>query len=315
MNVKSDQIKFENLKKGMTSANNLTFEIGDKKYLVKIFNKKKTEEKRKGEIAAIKAFSDLELGTKLVAVAKDSSFYTREYIPGKTLKFKDLQDEKILISMAKSMKKLHESKTDISSRSLLERAQKHFDSVKKKKIALPTGFDESFEKFKKLYSKLKNIPGFCHNDLNPHNILVSDDGKIYFIDFGNSGNANIYEELGYFTALNGLEGEMLSKFLNAYFVRKPTNEELEAVKLAQKLVYFTSACVYFDFSETKKDKKVDIKERTKKLDDQLKSKDLPSVLELIQSDKVPSVKTRKKESVKNYALACYGKFLKGEEGK
>ena len=309
MNVNPEQIKFKNQKGGMTSAVNLQFSIDGTKYLVKIFSKKKTKEMRQKEIESVRTFSDLGLGSKLIAVAPDNSFYIREYIPGKVLKFKDTQNEKVLISVAKSMKKLHEFKADIPSRSLLERVQKHFERIKKKGIATPTGFDESFEKFKVFSSKLKNTSAFCHNDLNPQNILISDEGKIYFIDFGNSGMANIYEELGYFTALNGIEGEMLLKFLNAYFGRDPTKEELEAVKLAKKLVYFASACVYFDFSETKKDKKIDIQERIKELNDLLGSNDLPVVLTLIQKRKVPSVKSRNKDLVRQYALACYREFL------
>ena len=49
--------------------------------------------------------------------------------------------------------------------------------------------------------------------------------------------------------------------------------------------------------------------KKKKLDDQLKSRDLPGVLELIQSGKALSVKIRKKALVKSYALACCEKFL------
>ena len=308
MDVSPNKIEFKNLRKGMTSAKNLKFDLEGKQYIAKVFHKRKKEEAKEKEIAAVKIFSDLNLGTKLVAAAKDNSFYIREYVPGKTLKFADVQNEKVLKNTAKAMKKLHEFKSDVSSRNLESRAEKHFKSINKKDIAVPTGFEKSFEQFKNLCSKLKNSKGFCHNDLNPHNILLTDDERILFIDFGNSGMGNIYEELGYFTALSGIFDDALSKFLDFYFERKATKDELETVKLAQKIVLFVSACVYFDFSETKNDKKIKKEKRIEKLDSLLKSGDLPAVFDIIKNNKVPSVRIRNKDRVRQYALACYKEF-------
>ena len=71
-----------------------------------IFDKKY----RKKEVNVTKIFSDLGLGAKLIAVGDKHSFYIREYLPGRTLKYSDLQDNKTLITLAKALRKLHKHK-------------------------------------------------------------------------------------------------------------------------------------------------------------------------------------------------------------
>lgn len=249
------------------------------------------------------------LGAKLIAVGDKNSLYIREYIPGKTLKYKDLQDNKVLETLAKAVRKLHEHESIEHARGLLERTEKHYRKIARKKIAIPTGFKKSYEKFKEVIKLLKVSEGFCHNDLNPHNIVLTPEGAIYFIDFGNSGCSNIYEELGYVTLLNGISGEKLEHFLAAYHGRKPTQEEIVQVKLAQKLVCFVSATVYFDFSESKKDKEIELKTKVANLDKLLQSSEVKSMLECIKENKVISVKSHRKDEIKQYAISCYKAFL------
>ncbi len=309
MKVEPKQIELKRQTKGMTSSQNYSFELDGKKYVVKIFGKKCNPKYKLKEIEAAKTFSDLGLGSKLVAVGNKNSFYIREYIPGETLEYKDLKDDKVLETLAKAVRKIHGTKNDAQARGLLERAQKHCKKIAKKKIATPNGFKSSYEKFKEMLKSLTVSNGFCHNDLNPHNIILTPEGKIYVIDFGNSGYSNIYEELGYVTLLNGITGEKLERFLTVYYGRNPTSEEISQVKLAQKLVCFVSAAVYFDFSETKKDKKIDINLRQERLDKLLKSNDLRSVMDYIKNEEIVSIKSRKKNLIKRCAVAFYKSFL------
>lgn len=312
MNVETKQIELKKQTEGMTSSQSYSFTLNDKKYIVKIFAEKHNLEYRKKEVNVTKIFSDLGLGAKLIAVGDKHSFYIREYLPGRTLKYSDLQDNKTLITLAKALRKLHKHKEagEIKpSRTLLDRAEKHFQSLVKKDIATPSGFEESYTKFKGLIKSLKVTEGFCHNDLNPQNIILTPEGKIYFIDFANSGYSNTYEDLGYLTLLNGISEKKLEQFLTAYYERKPTQEEMAQIKLAQKVVCFVSATVYFDFSESEKDKGIDKKTRTENLDKMMKSPEVKSMIEYIKENKVVSVKSQRKDDVKRYAISCYKHWL------
>ncbi len=309
MKITPKEIDLKKQRKGMTSAGTYSFKLNGKEYILKVFSKRQNQESRQKEIDSVKIFSELNLGAKFVANNPDNSFYIREFVQGKPFKYEYLQDDKNLVTLAKALKKLHGHKTDLTSRNQLNRAEKHYDRIIKKKIAMPTSFEDSYNKFKTLNASLIVESGFCHNDLNPHNILLSDNGNINFIDSSNAGNSNIYEELGYVTMLNGVLGEKLETFLNAYFGRAPSQDELNAVKLSQKLVCFLTSLVYFDFSESKKDKDIDLKTKIKTLDDVLNSDSQESALDMIKEDKYVSIKSRPKDPVKQYALAFYKSFL------
>ena len=310
MKVESKYVKLKKQKLGMTSSQNYIFEINKQKFVLKLFKKRIKLESRKNEIEAIKILSKLELGPKLVAIAGDNSFYIREYANGGIAKPSDFQNEKFLINLAKTLRKLHNYNTNINTKKTLEnRLEKHYNSIKRKKIALPSGFEESYEKFKALYAKLPKYNGFCHNDLNPLNIIASENGVISFIDLENCGNANIYEELGYITLLCGIFDENLKFFLKNYFEKESVQTELEAIKLAQKLTCLLTSVVWFDFSESKKDKKMPIETRQKSLDDLLNSVDLKSAKSFITEGKTISIRSRNKLLIKQYALAFYKLYL------
>lgn len=310
MNINQKDIKLKKQKFGMNSSQNYIFEINNQKFVLKLFKKRTKLEFRKNEIESVKIFSKLGLGSKFIAVAEDNSFYIREYTDGKIVKPSDFQNQKFLINFAKALKKLHDYDTDITSPKSLEYClEKHYQSIIKKKIALPSNFEKAYKECKELYSKLPKRKGFCHNNLNPHNIIISENGNISFIALSNCGISNIYEELGYVTLLCGIFDKNLQLFLENYLGTQASQKEFEVVKLAQKLVSFLTSLVWFDFSETKKDKKISIEERQKFLDDLLKSKDFKSAKDFIKDGKIVSIKSRNKLLVKQYALAFYKNYL------
>lgn len=309
MKTSPKDIELKKQRKGSTPAGNYSFQLNDKKYIVKVFAKRQNSESRQKEIEAVKIFSNLGIGAKFVASNSDNSFYVREFVQGKTLKYENLQNDETLVTLAKALRKLHAYECEFASKNQLNRAEKHYARIIKKKIATPSFFGDSYENYKKHSDSLAIKPGFCHNDLNPHNIIVSDNGSISFINLENCGNSNTYEELGYVTMLNGIFGEKLETFLKTYFDSDPTQDDLNAVKLSQKLVSFLTSLGYFDFSESKKDKDIEIKTRIKTLDDLLDSDALKSAVEFIKEDKYISVKSRQKDLVKQYALAFYENFL------
>lgn len=109
--------------------------------------------------------------------------------------------------------------------------------------------------------------------------------------------------------LNGIPGERLNQFLSVYYNRKPTQDEIMQVKFAQKLVCFVSATAYFDFPESKKDRKLKRKTRLANLDKLLQSNEIKPILESIRENEVISIKSRRKDEIKQYAISCYKEFL------
>ena len=312
--ISPDQIKLKISGKKTKTSRQYSFELDKQKYLVKTFSdpaksslKKRNSKRRDEEIEKAKIFSELGLGAKLVAIGAGNFFYIREYVPGKTLSHGDLKDNKTLVSLAKAIKKLHKYKSEIKARGLVERLEENYKKIKKKKTATPTGFDLALEKGKAIAVSLKSEMGFCHNDLIPRSILQTAEGAILFINLMRSGNANIFEELGYMTLANDITGERLDQFLKAYYDRTPTKDEINSVKSAQKLACLVLAAYYFAYSESKRDKEIDLKIRRANLDKLIESNDLQPMQEYI--NKCVSIRSRNKAMVKQFATACYKRFL------
>ena len=310
MHVKPDQIALQRHGKATKTMQIYSFELNGKKHIVKFLTNNKFANMKK-EIETLRMLSELGVGAKLVAVGAENDCYIREYVPGKTLKCRDIQDDKVLIALAKAVRKLHEHKIkdETISQNLLQRTGKYVDKIAKYNIATPPEFNKAYSNFKKMFKSLKVTKGFCHNYLNPRSVLLTADGNIYFIKFNHYGCSNVIEELGYLTFSGNIVGDKLKKFLEAYYGRHPKKEEIEQIELAQKLVCFSRATQCFDSSETKNDYKKDIKEKQKALAEIEKTTDKELLQEYIKQGKIISRYSRNKDFVKKYAIACYKTFL------
>ncbi|MBQ9335462.1 MAG: phosphotransferase [Alphaproteobacteria bacterium] len=311
MHVKPDQIALQRQGKATKTMQIYSFKLNGKKYIVKFLTNKHKFANMKKEIEMLRTLSELGVGAKLVAVGAENDCYIREYVPGKTLKCKDIQDDKVLIAFAKAVRKLHEykSKDETMTRNLLQRTEKYVNKIAKYKIATPPEFNKAYSKFKKMFKSLKVTKGFCHNYLNPRSVLLTADGNIYFIKFNHCGCSNVIEELGYLTFSGNIVGDKLKKFLEEYYGRHPKKEEIEQIELAQKLVCFSISAQCFASSETKNDYKKDIKAKQKALAEIEKTTDKELLQEYIKQGKIISRYSRNKDFVKKYAIACYKTFL------
>jgi thiamine kinase-like enzyme len=309
LNVKPEKIKLKKYKKSKSLAGIYSVEAENKKYVLKVFGKMHDKVSRKNETESEKIFSELRVGSKFIGNPRDDSFYIREFVEGKTSRFKDWEDEKNLKIFAEALKKLYAYKSEVTAKNYVQRVDEHYKRINEKAIALPSTFRDSYESFKTQYEKLEKKEGFCHTRLRPINVIISKDKKIHFINGDGCGNANIYEELGYFTLLSGVSDENLLVFLESYFGRSLSKKEIDIVKSYQKLACFLVAIKYFEFSESKKDKEIAIKGRVKNLDKMLKSKNLTPIAEIIKKNCYINLKSRKKDLVKEYALSFYKSYL------
>jgi thiamine kinase-like enzyme len=212
-----EKVILKKRRNGATSARVYFAELGEKKFTVKVFNKNCSLEKRKMEIENCKFAAQKSVAPKVIGNTPDNSLYVYEYIDGEIAKSKTWENEETIKALAIALKKLHSVKGNEPGKDISSRALKHFKSIIKKKIALPTDFEKQHKKFEEKLKKLDEckVPGFCHNDLNPANIIISSDNKVYFIDFSGAGNGNVFEDLGYVTLLNDIRDQNLEIFLKA----------------------------------------------------------------------------------------------------
>lgn len=303
-----EKVNFIELKGGMTSTKLYTFEIIGQKYVLRILNDKQSLESRQNEIAAHRIAASMGIAPELNYVDKDYHFMIMPFIKGHTLKQVDLQDNDIIETLGKMIGKLHHYKGEFNqTRTQVDRARKHYEKAIKKEIAFPSIYKNLYNEYIAESENLNKINQvLCHADLNPANILISDDGDLYIIDWTSTTWDNSYTDLGYFTFLNGLDENQSKIFLKAYFGREPTKEEWKQLKLAQKRTSFLTSTVWFDFSESKQDKLVPLEDRLEKVNRLLKSENIRLGQDYIAKEEIISPLSGQHEALKLYALG----FLK-----
>ncbi|MDR1390928.1 MAG: phosphotransferase [Holosporales bacterium] len=313
MNTATEKIKLEKRRKGKDPAGTYTFELDNAKYTVKVFGKRAKLENRKKEIDIAETLSEEGVGAKFIGKAEDNSLYIREFIDGRVAKYEDFQNDEIIKKFAVALKKLHACKIDATSSSQLNLTERHFKKIMRREgIARPKGLEVLYDIWKKQHASLPSKTAFCHNNLVPSNILISKTGEIYFINSEYCGKENVYDELGHVTLITGISEEKLKNFLKDYLGEAPSEEILKTVKTAQQLANFAVSMHYFASSNSGKKDPEGIKKQNEELDNMLNSDALKSAPDLLKENGFIKVKSRKKDLIKEYALAFYKAYKESQ---
>jgi thiamine kinase-like enzyme len=305
-----EEIHFTELTGGMTSTKLYTFELLGKKYVLRILKGKHLDDKQ-NEVRAQEIAASMGIAPELTYVSEDSTLIVMPFIEGHTLTSEDLKNKDVVESLGMMLGKLHKYPGEFYSNiSTGERVMKHYARALKKGVAFPSVYQALYEDYM-VQDEILNRGDFalCHGDLNPANILITNEGRIYIIDWTSGNLTNLYTDLGYLTFSCGFNDAQSRVFLTAYFGHEPTHEEWIQFKLAQKRTCFVTASVWFDFSESEQDKSIPLADRVKALDALLDSKDLKLGQEYIAEGKIVSPTSGQHEAIKLVALGFLKSYL------
>jgi serine/threonine protein kinase len=278
-----------------------------KKYIVREFKTKDTEAYKSNEIKMAKMLSDKGFSPKFLGNPSNNEFYIIEFID-RSLKDSDLTNLTTLFNLGLALRKVHNHKFSKKGKSQLDRIKKYFRKMCKMGIAVPDGFFEAVDQWIKTSPKLETKSGFCHGDLNPSNIRIREDGSIVFVNWVNAGNSNTYEDVGHLIQTYGLSDNQINTFLEGYLGRKPTEIDINRAKLFAKRTCLLTAVVWFSFSENSNDRKMPLKDRSKKINDIVKSETLITQKEFAKKGNIPNVKYGNKDEVKIYAASAWKEY-------
>lgn len=113
-----------------------------------------------------------------------------------------------------NLRTLHKSDLKLPNFNIRRRVQDYFKILKDKGIKVKE-IDSNYNEMFKLLARMKHINP-CHNDFWPQNIMKSETGKIYFVDWEYSTMGDKHYDLAYFIESARLNENQERIFLDAY---------------------------------------------------------------------------------------------------
>jgi thiamine kinase-like enzyme len=243
---------------------------GDEEYAFHKTSLFEDEESRVKGVRHIRLLSDLGIGPKFVGTSKYNKYCVCKCVKGKFLGGKDKLNSEELKNFAIALKKLHSAPEKSKAKPVRYDIRYKLKSIKREKIALPTGYLEKCQEIIAKMKAAKKKMAFCHGDLKPRNVIFGDDGNVYFIYKFGTGIANVYDEIANVFIYFRIDGEDQNTFLTAYFGRQPTQEEIDIIRLAQTGECILMSARLFARSEPLNAGKTKMQVRVKRLDNELK---------------------------------------------
>lgn len=310
----SEGIQFQSLEGGLTRAKVYSFECEEKKYVLRFLAliPSHSKEMRQNEILAMKIANKLGIAPRCVFSDRNAVLMVMPFIQGHSLHHPD--DDKLL-RLGTLVRKLHNYSDSYPTRySLKDRINLHYQKAIKAGIAFPTGFDQEVQKVLNKVCSRPLVPS--HGDLNPSNILVDDScGDITIIDWTTATMEDPFFDLSFFCLLSNLSVNQEEVFLEAYFGRKPSEEECEILKEEKAKVCLLTAALWLRFSETSEETAFPLESRIAALDAELHSPTIQSIQDYLGKGIVVDLNTAPKSEVRSYALSFYKAYLEAQRGR
>ncbi|KTD23605.1 thiamine kinase [Legionella lansingensis] len=179
--------------------------------------------------------SAAEIGPKILY--RDSDYTLMEFIHGEW-PLPETLDKPQLTSIANSIRILHSADLTINlsdAHFLFQLKQmlkeKNSDPEKEELLVRARHWIEQVGEF--FYKDSHLCP--CHLDLNPGNILLSQQNKTFLVDFTDSHCDDKFIDLGKFAAYMGLGANEKITLLKSYFSGEPSRKQIALLNIAQML--------------------------------------------------------------------------------
>ncbi len=235
-------LKIKPLKGGMTNNNYLV--VNNSICYVARFAPEKIRMlglNRQREIYNYRIASSLKIGPRFIAYYPAYKLLIVDYIHGKHIDLKTMQDPTMIKKLARLLYKLHHARNMKGSFNPFKRAKKYIRTAKKLNKWLPKGVEKYFSIFRKierLFSNKQLCP--CHLDLMRENIIQMPNGGIKLIDWEYASNADYRYDLAMLSVKGNFDFSADWRLVKEYrgFKDVKLYRQIQAMKAA---VYFAEA--------------------------------------------------------------------------
>ena len=255
-----DKIQFKPLIGGGAKAKIFRVDIGNKKYVLRLLDEKLPIERRRSEINAHKIGAELQIAPKIIYVDQRLSVMVMEFIEGRTLTRDDLNNVEIVKEVMKALKTFHQflHEGQLVSRTKVAAIQELYDRYQNKKgVVFPSCFEQLYRNLQADFSDLKIEHRPSHGDFNPRNILVTDQGRIYIIDWDQASIDHPFLDIAWLSTFLGANNEQMKGLLKEYLGREPNAYELNEALYFKDVTTFVVATLWIGRQEERDQGKLD----------------------------------------------------------
>ncbi len=240
MNFKEEDILSFAFAGGMTNTN-YQGKTRDKDYFIRIPGKcTEVMINRENEALNAQIGSALGINVDTLYMNPQTGIKITEAVPkAETLSKRTARLSNTMEEIAGILRKLHQSDiTFPNTFSFAEEWQKYEGLVDELEASYYEGYDKVKEQVQILTKLLEDKYGLvslpCHNDLVAENFVRSGKtNKLYLLDWEYSGMNDPAWDLAAFTVENEITGEDFEYFLQAYYQKPATKEQIQKVKIFQ----------------------------------------------------------------------------------
>jgi len=232
-----ENVQVKPLAGGYGTAANMRLEIAGSAYVLRVMSELVSPLKRDTELYAMKEAAVVGVAPFIHWMSHDGYAILMDYIAGGTITLEKGQKPEIALKIVDKMRKAHAIKKIPFYTPSFEAQMEEFYLQHSQEDSNKAIWDDAISIIKEGALQLQSLNAptvSTHGDLNPRNILVSDQ-DIYFVDWGDGTYADPFQDLAFFSIMMDYSPEREAYLIQSYLNHSPTIDERKRFHIAKKM--------------------------------------------------------------------------------
>ncbi len=232
-----ENVRVKPLAGGYSAAANVQLEIAGKAYVLRVISELESPLRRNTEFYAMKEAAAAGIAPAIHWISPDGYGILMDYIAGGTLTIEKGKKPEITFKVADLLRKVHALQKNPFCAPSFEAQMEEFYNQYSQGDSNQAIWEGAIFIIKEGAFQLQslNAPTVnTHGDLNPRNILVSDQ-DVYFIDWGDGTYSDPFQDLAFFSIVMDYDSKEEAYFMQCYLGHAPTINERRRFRIAKKM--------------------------------------------------------------------------------
>ena len=232
-----ENVRVKPLAGGYGTAANMRLEMADIAYVLRVMSELDSPLKCNTELHAMKEAAAAGVAPTIHWISHDGYAILMDYIAGGTLTFEKGQKSEIALKIVDKMRKAHAIQKNPFYAPSFEAQMEEFYTQYSQEDSNKAIWDNAISIIKEGAYQLHSLNApmvSTHGDLNPRNILVSEQ-DVYFVDWGDGTYADPFQDLAFFSIMMDYSPEKETYLMQSYLCHSPTIDERKRFKIAKKM--------------------------------------------------------------------------------